>query len=39
MEGLKTFGMFDVVKQPQIEQDVEAYKKKHLKHEIVGIAG
>ncbi|MGN3439696.1 NAD(P)H-dependent oxidoreductase [Proteus penneri] len=38
MEGLKTFGMFDVVKQPQIEQDVEAYKK-HLKHEIVGIAG
>ncbi len=38
MEGLKTFGMFDVVKQPQIEQDVEAYKQ-HLKHEIVGIVG
>lgn len=38
MEGLKTFGMFDVVKQPQIEQDADAYKK-HLKHEIVGIAG
>ena len=37
MEGLKTFGMFDVVKQPQIEQDVKAYKK-HLKQEIIGIA-
>lgn len=37
MEGLKTFGMFDVVKQPQIEQDIEAYKK-HLEQEIVGIA-
>ncbi|MBG5948813.1 NAD(P)H-dependent oxidoreductase [Proteus terrae] len=37
MEGLKTFGMFDVVKQPQIEQDIKAYKK-HLEQEIVGIA-
>ncbi|WP_193015060.1 NAD(P)H-dependent oxidoreductase [Proteus sp. FME41] len=36
MEGLKTFGMFDVVKQPQIEKDVEAYKK-HLEQEIIGL--
>ncbi|OAT36616.1 NAD(P)H-dependent oxidoreductase [Proteus myxofaciens] len=34
MTPLKTFGCFDVVKQPQIEKDVEAYKV-HLEQEIV----
>lgn len=34
MTPLKTFACFDVVKQPQIEKDVEAYKV-HLEQEIV----
>lgn len=36
LSPLKTFGCFDVVKQPDIERDVIAYKQ-HLKQEIINI--